>query len=424
MTVSVFPRVIRDGLVIDFDPASDRSFNSRENRLTYSDQLDNAAWTKDNCTVTSNAIIAPDGTLTGDTLVSTITGGNNNAYIQQVPAGLPTNTVFTYSVYLRRGTSPTSLVDFFIVSPYTQVTATVTWGATPSVVYGFGGGATSGTLLASSFTQVENEWYRVSMTISTGSGTSFSCRVYVRSQSTNNVSGETSHVWGAQLERARNPSIYTATTVSAVTRGTSLTNQVSTSFPGTINGAVAFDNDSVGSFYFNNTINDNITLPTLPDTFWNASSWTVSAWAKFNSVASDNGIIGHGGASTNNGLHLGTRGVNVYYGFFGNDASSANSGNDLVVGRWYHMVWVYDFAQKQKLIYVNGRIAFTGSITGAAGYAGTGTNTALGYYPWSGSQQGPLNGWLGRVQMYNRVLSASEVSQIFSSLAGRHGYGI
>jgi len=330
MTVSVFPRVIRDGLVVDFDPAYSATFNSSENRLLYSQEF-NTGWLLDNCTVTANSLIAPDGTTTADTLVSTITGGSNNGFVQQTPASLPTGEVYTYSVFLKRGTSPTTLVDLFVVSPYTEVTGLITWGATPTIAYGFGGAATSATLLANSFVDVGNGWYRVSLTMSISSGTSFACRVYIRGQGTNNVSGETVHVWGAQLERARNLSTYTATAASTITRGTTLTNQVGAIYPGTINGTVAFNNDSVGSFYFNNTINDNITLSTLPDTFWNASSWTVLAWAKFLAVSGDNGIFGHGAASVNNGLHLGTRGTNVYYGFFGNDMSSFNTGNTLEI---------------------------------------------------------------------------------------------
>ena len=420
MTVSVFPRIIRDGLVVDFDPAYQSSFDSRENLLIRSDIFDSGFWFKDNCTVTANSITAPNGTLTGDTIVSTITGGNNNGFVNQVASSLPTNTIYTYSVYVRRGTSPTTLIDYYVSSPYTEVNALITWGATPSIAYGFGGAGTSGTLLASSFDLVENEWYRVSLTISTGTGTALNCRVYVRGQGTNNISGETVHVWGAQLERSRTAGAYTATVDSPTTRSTSVNNLVGALYPGTLVGGVAHNTDGRGSFYFNQSVNEGITMFALPDTFWNAGSWTVSAWGKFNSVASDNGIVGHGGASLNNGLHLGTRGVNVYFGFFGNDLNSSSAGSLITTNRWHHIVWAYDNSQKQKLIYFNGRLAVAGALTGAVGYSGTGSNTTLGYYPWPGNQQGPINGWLGRVQLYNRVLAAPEVSQIYSSLAGRY----
>jgi hypothetical protein len=56
------------------------------NALTYSDQIDNAAWTKVKATcagANANAFTAPDGTLTGDRLVETSDAGNEYHYITQ-----------------------------------------------------------------------------------------------------------------------------------------------------------------------------------------------------------------------------------------------------------------------------------------------------------------------------------------------------
>lgn len=44
--------------------------SSRVNLLTYSEEFDNAAWTKANATVTANTHVAPDGTTTADTYAS------------------------------------------------------------------------------------------------------------------------------------------------------------------------------------------------------------------------------------------------------------------------------------------------------------------------------------------------------------------
>jgi hypothetical protein len=51
--------------------ASRPVLSARVNLLTYSEQFDNAAWTKTNTTVTANATIAPDGTTTADELFTT-----------------------------------------------------------------------------------------------------------------------------------------------------------------------------------------------------------------------------------------------------------------------------------------------------------------------------------------------------------------
>ena len=43
--------------------------SARVNLLTKTEEFDNAAWTKSNVTVTANAIVAPDGTMTADSLI-------------------------------------------------------------------------------------------------------------------------------------------------------------------------------------------------------------------------------------------------------------------------------------------------------------------------------------------------------------------
>jgi hypothetical protein len=163
-------------------------------------------WFLDNAVTTGNTIIAPDGTMTGSMVTSTITGGNNTAYVNQTVTTLVNNTNYTYSVYLKQGTSPTSLVDFYNANPYNEITATVTWGTTPTMVTGTGSG---GVVVASSFTNAGNGWYRVSLTINTlNNSAQLVCRVYVRGQGTNNVAGETVYVWGAQLEQSSSPGPY------------------------------------------------------------------------------------------------------------------------------------------------------------------------------------------------------------------------
>jgi hypothetical protein len=55
---------------------------ARYNLLTYTEQFDNAAWTKQNVTVTQNAVIAPNGTLTADELINTAV--TNNHFTEQL----------------------------------------------------------------------------------------------------------------------------------------------------------------------------------------------------------------------------------------------------------------------------------------------------------------------------------------------------
>lgn len=71
---------------------------SRTNLLLRSEQFDNAAWTKINCTITANNATAPNGQLVADRITET---SNSAAVIQSVtPAGGLTSKTFTFSVWL------------------------------------------------------------------------------------------------------------------------------------------------------------------------------------------------------------------------------------------------------------------------------------------------------------------------------------
>lgn len=56
----------------------------RRNLLTYTEQFDNAVWGKTNATVTANAAVAPDGTMTADKLVGSVSAlANRNCCVSQ-----------------------------------------------------------------------------------------------------------------------------------------------------------------------------------------------------------------------------------------------------------------------------------------------------------------------------------------------------
>lgn len=68
------------------------------NLLTYSENFDNAVWAKSNATVTANAVISPDGTTTGDTVLAVATGGDTGVrYTTTQTSG----TVYTASIYAK-----------------------------------------------------------------------------------------------------------------------------------------------------------------------------------------------------------------------------------------------------------------------------------------------------------------------------------
>jgi hypothetical protein len=129
------------------------------NLLTYSEQFDNAAWSKTRCTITSNQAVAPDGSLTADLMTAT----DADARLQ----GNITNTSFfvTQSIWVKSAT-----------------------GSNVSGQIDFAG------LDVLAFT-ANNEWQQVSTT-STNLSFSDLCRVRITN------SGDSLYVWGAHLYRS------------------------------------------------------------------------------------------------------------------------------------------------------------------------------------------------------------------------------
>jgi hypothetical protein len=74
------------------------------NLLSRSEEFDNAVWTKQGASsVSGNTTIAPDGTLTADTLIgaSSIVWGDDYSSLRRQPAPVSSSTTYTLSVYVK-----------------------------------------------------------------------------------------------------------------------------------------------------------------------------------------------------------------------------------------------------------------------------------------------------------------------------------
>jgi len=169
------------------------------------DNSNNFRWYIENISVSKATIPDPNGNFNASLISSTINGSINTCYVSQQVFDVVPNVNYTYSVYLKQGTSPTSLINFYSASPFYQLTATITWptiaGNAPTVSY-------AGGPVTTAVTPAPNGWYRFSMSLTNNASTSMVCRVYVRSQGVNNVIGDTVYVWGAQMEFGLAPTNY------------------------------------------------------------------------------------------------------------------------------------------------------------------------------------------------------------------------
>jgi len=162
------------------------------NLLKYSEDFSNAAWVKNNTTVTTDATTAPDGTTTADMLTDNATLSEHRVYNTAL---LPAGKFFGRGVFAKAGTA--SFVSLG--------TGTVT---TDYVVVDLSDGSIAASNNASSsVTSVGDGWYFIS-TPSLSVGAQYlvvnmgTTATQATPQQTYSGSGDTVYIWGAHMYRS------------------------------------------------------------------------------------------------------------------------------------------------------------------------------------------------------------------------------
>ena len=182
----------------------------RTNAAQYSEQLDNAAWTKNGVSVTANSAVSPDGYTNADKIVETATTG---------PHGLtPTysianSTTYTFSIFAKKAEN-----DYFIMNIYTGVSSNFTsFNVANGTIGTTGAGATA------KIENYANGWYRCSLTVATAAtGTPNIFMWTARADNAIEYTGNGTNgtfLYGCQLEAATYATSYIPTLGASVTRG-------------------------------------------------------------------------------------------------------------------------------------------------------------------------------------------------------------
>jgi hypothetical protein len=191
----------------------------RTNLLTWSSSFDNAVWIKENATISTNATIAPDGTLTADKLQEDNTTNKHDFYF----GGISTNGVITtigqtYTISIYAKAAERNFMQIALgtgqVSGNPRVNFNLSNGAISAVDSG----------ITATIESAANGFYRCNLVVT--AATTFLTMV-VQTQTSGTAARFASYLgttgngiftWGAQLEAGNYSTSYIPTTSASVTR--------------------------------------------------------------------------------------------------------------------------------------------------------------------------------------------------------------
>ena len=187
------------------------------NLATYSEQFDNAAWTKNRSSISLNSTTAPDGSSAADTLIEDGTASATH-YMRTAAAKAASAIQYTHSVYLKQ--KERAWVAVCMGYGGNPVDACVYANLAAGTLGGSGSSAFSG--VTSAIQDAGNGWYRVSITATSNTDTSIQVAIAIATSDGGFIySGDGTsgiYLWGAQLEAASTAGPYTPTTTAAVAR--------------------------------------------------------------------------------------------------------------------------------------------------------------------------------------------------------------
>jgi len=148
------------------------------------------------------------------------------------------------------------------------------------------------------------------------------------------------------------------------------------------------------------------------------TNYSVSAWAKLNAPGGAFQTVMSEDGDANSAFFLQYSGADQRWAFsFASVRALATSIGQPVAGQWYHLVGVRDVTNSKLSIYVDGALSGSVGILGG-GDKGTG-NLEVGRGKYNGNPVDYLNGAVDNAQVFDRALTAADVSALHDGGPGR-----
>ncbi len=205
-------------------------------------------------------------------------------------------------------------------------------------------------------------------------------------------------------------------------------NDAAGSSNGTVNGAtLTSDRDgNANSAYSFDGVNDNIDIPVNAGLDLGTDDMSFSIWVKAPASQPNSwpGLITHGATSDSKpGYWLRIRGSDGYPSFGIGDGTSRQFGygtSSVLDDQWHHVVFLFD-RDNQAQIYVDGVNNTSGGGYDISSYASSNMDQADPLDVGGGSE---LEGVIDDIQIFDRLLTAQEISDIYNGSSATCNDGI
>ena len=395
MTINYNPRVVIDGLVLNLDAANPRSLSGvNSNLITQPEDLSNGVWGKTSIDVKSSTTFAPNGSNTVFSVTEIAASAQHLLYYSIGTVAV--NDIFTFSGHFKNNSGVTQVVL------HTNGEGTVTFnisGSNAGTVASTSGANT----LSNSIVDAGNGWYRCAVTFKKANtvGT-----FYVSNQSGLGVytgDGNKSYfAWGMKIERGGVLSDYYSSTGAA---SSTIWKDLSASgLTATLIGNPTYSSLYGGCLNFTGTQTATVTSPlTQANTL---QEWTVCAWINVDNTNSQNLL------NFNNGLYpvYSASGSLLYLNGGANDYYTY--GGTFGLQGWSYATFRFKNSTGIRTIYKNGVAVTTSGPNNTSTPSGIPSTLTIGTN---------LRGSLSKLEIYNRLLTDTEVIQNFNALRGRYG---